>query len=145
MNEEPSKTYVVFRSALFSFAWPKEGPDLAPPWGKDCAAFVKERLRAFDEVTSINGPHQDESAWTLDVILGGERYELHVHWALIGEPPVDCWVIQVYPVMGLIGWLFRRPLQHFSKLLKNVFQTLETTEGISDVQWMNFEEFSNVY
>ncbi len=145
MTSEPTETYVIFRSTLFSFEWPDKDPDIAPPWGEDCAEFIKERLQDFNKSIKIGGPYQAVTDWRITVKLPGERYELYIHWAPIGEPTINYWAIQVCHIKDLLSWLLNRPPQHFPQLLEDLSKMLDSTEGITDVQWMNFDEFSKVY
>src|SRR5439155_10611404 len=78
----------VFQSDFFELPF-SEGVNVT--LGRDLAEYLKKK---FEDIgTQISGPFEDETHWELYTALQDDRFGIAVHWAPIGEPPRDFWVI----------------------------------------------------
>lgn len=136
-----TKPCVVFRSFLVNVDWPNEelGVEAPDDLGRDCAEFLVKSLRSQMSTDQVSDSEPGIWGWCFNVDFDNERYVVFVIGAM-GEPPVDRWIVQVWPV-GFFWWLFRRPRKHLHELLGFIEQALTTTDGISDVSWMTPDEY----
>lgn len=140
-----AKTIAVFRSSLFNVSWPKDAADpTTAPLGKDLADYLKSEFAENGLTTSI--PIEGSDHWVFDVETQGRRFSLIIHWAPMGNPPSDYWVVQLRERVGLIAGLFGRRRSFDCERLHNVLQSvLEADANIQNLEWLDDVEFKRRY
>jgi hypothetical protein len=140
------KSIVVFRSEAFDHSRPKDGSDPnAIPLGRDLADYLKTKLA--ERSIPVRNPIQGTDGWVVDGDLQNIPFSLFVHWAPIGTPPSDHWVIQPQVRRGFLKTLFepRKPSVELEPVISNLASLLSEDTRISDLTWMDEAEFASVY
>ena len=139
------KATVIFRSSRFTAPLSEEQE---PAPGLDCAAALMEALSRRGVFLPSARPIEGEGGWTVDLESeDGTNIALLVHWAPIGEPPEDYWVIQARERKGVLRSLFgkRDTPQQVSEICDVINDVLMSWEGLQKKKWLTDEEFSQVY
>src|ERR1700692_4322840 len=136
------KSIAVFRSAAFDQSWPAEGNPNDVPLGRDLAEYLKTKLA--EQNIPVQNPIQGEGGWIVDGQFQNIPFALFVHWAPVGTPPVDSWVIQPQVRRGIIQSLFgaRKPPEELQPLLTQLNTTLSHDPRINDLVWMDDNQFA---
>jgi hypothetical protein len=140
------KSTGIFRSNLFHLSWPKEPTDPnSPPLGRDLAEHLKTRLTAIG--IKASDPIEGSDYWVLDLEMDGGRSSLIVHWAPIGDPPIDYWVIQPRQRHGLLGSLFGKASasSHLERSCAALRRVLEEDDSVQNLEWLDEAEFKQRY
>ena len=146
--DEDEKIIAIFKSDCFDTSWPDDGTDPnEPPLGKDLAEYFKTRLH--EKGIEVDSPFESEVGWEFFVTIENILYSLLVHWAPIGEPQTDFWVIQPQKQEGCLKGLFGKgrgqkaeDLKPFLKILKPI---VNESKEFTDVEWLSYDEFSAIY
>ncbi len=137
-------TIAIISSNAFDFA----GADIrvSHPAGKDLAEFILNRFNA-NGARQLSDPVAGEEGWTFDVELDSNSYQLFVHWAPIGNPPVNRWVIQPDIRKTLLRTLFgRRTAEHeVQPIVLKLRHLLDSADIIDEVNWVTQKEFASIY
>ena len=91
-------------------------------------------------------PDYGEGGWHLDVEIQGARFSLFIHWAEIGEPSVDSWVIQPGKQTGIVRRLFgRKPsATEFAPICELLHDIVDHNPDFTSVRWVTTEEFKTL-
>lgn len=141
-------TVVVFTSDRFDHSWPTDTKDPNwPPLGQDAAVYVQSKLAEHNIASVPVKPIVGEGGWSWNANLEGTQFRLFLHWAPIGNPPQDAWVIQVRKSVGLLAKVFGRPSTstHSSPLMEVLKRIIEHDPTFQNVQWLTAAEFKPVY
>jgi hypothetical protein len=149
MSPTANTPNVVFLSDLFANSWPTGGEDPNyPPLGEDCANWLRAKLSDRSKLFVVGEPIDGSGGWTMFVQFAREEFEVFVHWAPIGQPPIDAWVIQIAHIRGLLGKLFsrhRKVSPSLELIISELNTILEAEPKIHDIQWLTSEDFRKVY
>ena len=104
---DTSLTIAIVSSNAFDFGRTDIDGEVPTPAGKDIATFILQRLVAAG-ATCLAEPVPGEEGWTFDIELDWGKYRVFVHWAPIGDPPEDRWVVQPDICKPLLRSLFGR-------------------------------------
>lgn len=144
---EPSRgTIAVVSSTSFDFEGPDSEYDEATPPGKEFANFLVKRLVTFGAIC-IGKPVSGEAGWTFDVMIVDTAYRVFVHWAPIGSPPADRWIIQPDICKGVVRALLGRRTtdSEVAPLVVELRRVLDGATEIENVDWITREEFADMY
>ena len=146
MNGKRMKSIAIFRSEAFDHACPKDGSDPnAIPLGRDLADYLKTKFS--ERNIPARNPIQGTDGWVVDGDLENLPFSIFIHWAPIGTPPSDHWVIQPQVRRGFLKPLFgsRDPSEELKPLITNLASLLSEDTRIRDLIWMDKTEFAAVY
>lgn len=147
MSNGPSeKTIAVVTSTSFDFEGPDGDYDETVPPGRAFADFVVNRL-VSNGAKCIANPVPGEEGWTFDVTIVNTPYRVFVHWAPIGNPPTDRWVIQPDVCKGLLRSLVGRRTSdsEVAPIVVELRRALDDAAEIDNVDWITREKFTNMY
>lgn len=140
------KSIALFRSTLFDQSWPANDKDPnAIPLGRDLAEYLQTKLS--EQGIHVQGPIQGDGGWVVDGDFPSTPFSLFVHWAPIGNPPIDRWVIQPHVRRGVFKSLFgaRKPLTKLEPLIGILNATLSQDSRIENLTWMDENQLAAVY
>jgi hypothetical protein len=140
------KSIGIFRSNAFDLSWPKEPTDPnTPPLGRDLAEHLKTRLTAIG--LKASDPIEGSDYWVLDLEMDGGRTSLIIHWAPIGNPPIDYWVVQPQQKRSLLGNPFGKASAslQFEASCAALRRVLEEDGSIQNLEWLDEAEFKQRY
>jgi hypothetical protein len=148
MSSADAKSIVAFTTDYFDRSWPEDGSDPnVPPLGKDAAAYFRRRLSEFGVQVVGSDAVMGEAGWHWDVSIGRDDYGLVVHWAPLGKPPKDYWIIQISKHVGLLPRLLgKKGLPSDVMPVVTVLRRIIDAEPkFGEVRWFTPEEFRVVY
>lgn len=135
----------IVSSDAFDFGNGVCDSDSQLPLGLDFAKYVEEKLLAHG-ASSFSAPVPGEGGWSFDVDINSEKFRVFSHWAPIGNPPVDRWVIQVRSGESFLDSLLRRRRASFNDAIISFLKdALATSEAIEEIQWISHKEFTVLY
>ena len=138
----------VFSSDLFDIPPPPRIHDkAASPLGHDLARLLFTELDkvAVPRITRA-GPVAGEDGWIFWCSLDGRGYSVFVHWAPIGEPPSDHWVVQIDARVGLLrAFLGKRASDDEVAPVREELARILDRPGVRDLRWLTMKEFGRVY
>jgi len=141
------KPIVLFKSNAFDRSWPDVGSDPnEPPLGKDLAESLEQKFATYGVTTNVIV--EATGGWEFEVTLDGEHYIFFVHWAAVGEPPEDFWVVQARKKKGLRKFLLGRsqdPAVNVQPALDLLRCIIENSSDMTDVRWVDANEFAQIY
>lgn len=146
MSTNDRRIIGVLRSECFDFGELGTDSEIYPP-GKDLALFLMNELRNEDCPPTFPHPIQGEGGWHFENEIDGTTYDSFVHWAPIGNPPQDCWVIQPRLRKGVLRTLFghaTRP-DELASLCAVLHRAIDGNDAFTLVEWLNAEEFRAAY
>jgi hypothetical protein len=100
----PRPTAVSFVSDRFDLTWPAGAdPNSSPPWGKDCAEFIAEKLPRHGILVPTEEPEEEDGGWYFRVEINTSKLMVSVNWWPVGSKPErNIWVVQVRPWPSLL-------------------------------------------
>ena len=109
--------------------------------------FLIDKLSATGASIPLKEPMQEEGGWMLSVDIDGQRFSLFVHWAPLGDPPIDFWVIQPGKQKGLFATLFGRKSNHaeLEPICTLLDDVIRKESRLTNVKWVAPEEFARIY
>ena len=139
-------TIAIVTSSNFDFGAANVDSEGTAPPGSDFAEFVESLLLAHGAKrlgTAVPG----EGGWTFDVGIGDRQFRVFVHWAPIGVPPADRWVIQSDICKPLLRSLFgRKTADHeIEPIVRELRRVLDDATRIEEVVWVSKEDFASMY
>ena len=139
------KAIAIFRSSAFNLSWPKEGSDPnKPALGRDLAEHLRNRFAKIGLSTS--NPIEGSDHWVLDLEMQGRRLSMVVHWAPIGNPPIDYWVVQPQERLGIVASLLRKQKEFdFEPLRSALKRVLEEDANVQALEWLDDADFRQRY
>jgi len=139
-------TALLFRSDHFDLSWPKNvEPKEGDPWGKDCAAFLAERLPRHGAEVPNPELYWGEGGWYLDAVVGSAKFNLFVVWWPVGKPAKEYWTIQIRERRGLWGRLLgRRASGQAWKVIRAAVEGALSEVSFEDARWLTPDELSSV-
>ncbi len=145
MSEGTLKTIVVLRSNQFNFSETED--DGSPPAGKAVATYIMHAMSNHGCPALFDDPVSGEGGWSWVAEVGRIRFTLFVHWAPIGEPPQDCWVVQPGLMKGIFRTLFGRATkpEELTPVCDILHRVLDTNPAFSSVEWLTMDEFREAY
>jgi hypothetical protein len=148
-ESERNRPIVIFQSDLFDNSWPSTSDANWPPAGKDAALFFLEKLVASGFVALDDSPFIDKDGWLARLRWGDNNvYAFVVHWAAIGEPPEDYWVVQTAKEhQGFIQYLRWKKATDETLPICNILREIikEQAGYFSNVRWLSMKEFCCIY
>jgi hypothetical protein len=143
------KTVVSFVTGKFDLSWPKGAdPALAPPWGKDCAAFLAQQLPRFGLRVPSPEPDEQEGGWYLKVAsASGAELMVFVSWWPVGSKPErNLWVVQVRPWPSFLPAFLRRKVsdEDYRAVCEAIDKVITADIQSTEVRWLSKEEFSKL-
>ena len=146
MTTSGQPVVAIVSSSAFDFGGENYDPDSSLPLGSDFAKYVEGRLIAHG-TSSLSSPVPGEGGWSFDVGFNSGKFGLFVHWAPIGNPPTDRWVIQLRSnESSLESLLGRRDVRlRASDIVSFLQSALATSKEIEGVQWVSNREFALLY
>lgn len=148
MSTFDTKRVVAFTTDDFDLSWPQgEDDPNVPPLGKDAAAFFRRKLSEFGVQVIGNEAVMGESGWHWNVSVGKDKFSLVIHWAPIGKPPKDFWVLQISKDVGLFAGLFGKTgsSDEVMPVVTVIKRIIEDEPRFNNVRWLTLEEFRSVY
>jgi hypothetical protein len=143
---KPHGTVAMIESRAFEFEKPNETNSGSEPEGQSFADFVAKQLVASGgRMTSKPVPGED--GWSFDVELDARVYRFFVHWAPIGNPPSDRWIIQTDVRKSLLGSLIAKKTVEadISTAVDILHTQLSNASEIDEMTWLTAEEFAHMY
>jgi hypothetical protein len=139
-------TIAIVDSTAFDFDGPNGSFDESVPAGQSFALFVEQRLSANGSKTASE-PVSGEEGWTFDAELDDNVYRIFVHWAPIGDPPRDRWIIQTDVRKSLLRSLVGGKTVEADILtaLNLLHRVLTAASEIDEITWITNEEFVEMY
>lgn len=143
---DESATIAIVASGAFDYGQVDLDAEFQTPAGNDLATFIVGKLVKAGAKCLVE-PVFGEEGWTFDVEVHGDQYRVFVHWAPIGRPPTDRWVIQPDVRKPLLRSLFGRKTanQEVQPLVRELRRVLESSAEIDEVNWISKEEFASMY
>jgi len=143
---DSTETVAIVASSNFDYGPADVDSEVSAPAGKDFAEFVERHLVAHGAkrlATAVTG----EEGWTFDVDIRGKRFRVFVHWAPIGDPPADRWVIQSDICKPLFRSLFERKTadHEIEPIVRELRRVLDDASEIEEVIWVSQKEFRSMY
>ena len=148
MSSFDTKSIVAFTTDYFDQSWPSgEDDPNVPPLGKDAAAYFIRRLSELGVQVLGKEAVVGESGWHWNISIGKDKYALVIHWAPIGKPPKDFWIIQISEDASLFGRLIgKKSLPgDATPVVSAIRRIIDDEPRFSDVRWLTPEEFRSVY
>jgi len=144
INDE--RTVAILQSDRFPYRNSGDDPKESPP-GRDLAVFLMHEMSTRGFAPTFATPIQGEGGWHWDGDLDNKSFNLFVHWAWIGNPPRDCWVIQPDLRKGVLRTMFGKPARpdELAPICELLHSVLDHNAVFSSVQWLTDEEFRKVY
>jgi hypothetical protein len=134
----------VFDSDAFSREWQDSNGEHV--WGQDCALYLRKEIESTAGWSVDAAVSLEDDGWAFDARLGPASYGLFVHWAPIGSPPRDLWVVQLYRKVGFIKEILKsKERDEVEELAGVVDHILSNDERIRDLRWYTFDEFRKIY
>jgi hypothetical protein len=109
--------------------------------------YLKGKLLSKGFAVPDYDPVEGGEGWQLKVDKDGGAYSLFVMWAPLGDPPIDYWVIQVSPRRSLIKQFLgkSRDASNEAYLKEELEKVVRNVENVSDIRWLNDEQFRSEY
>jgi hypothetical protein len=148
MLDEEQGTIVVFSTDRFDLSWPSAAGDPNyPPRGRDAAVYFQRKLSERGMTSIGSEPVMGECGWHWSVASGKATIDLVLHWAPIGSPRRDCWVIQSKVHIGLFGRLIGGKVQtdELTSLCAVLKSIIESESDLANVRWLTPDEFRSIY
>ena len=145
-SRKPGGTIAIIKSTAFDFEGPNGSFDESLPPGQSFAAFLEQRLIACG-ARLVSKQVPGEEGWSFDVELHARVYRFFIHWAPIGDPPSDRWIIQTSICKGLLHSLVGGATieRDVSTVLDILHQQMSNASEIEEITWITNEEFSELY
>ena len=141
------KPIVLFKSDAFDRSWPAADSDPnQPPLGKDLADSLKQNFAAHG--VNAKPTVEGTGGWEFEATIARDQYIFFVLWAAVGDPPEDFWVVQTRKKQGLIKSLFGKtpdPAPDLQPALGLLRRIIESSSQITDVRWVDANEFAQIY
>jgi hypothetical protein len=133
------ESVVIFKSDQF------DADASSASLGLDCAEYILAKLLNRDDVSLSQPPSHGDAHWTMGIKLRSHQFGLHILWAPVGKPQAyeDYWVVQLNESTGLK--LPGRSSISMTLLKTILDDLLKQDPGITDVRWLNDEEFRKLY
>ena len=143
---ESAATIAIVASSNFDYGPADIDSEASAPAGRDFAEFLERRLLAHGaKRLAMAVPGED--GWTFDLEVGGKRFRVFVHWAPIGDPPADRWIVQSNICKPLFQSLFGgKTADHKIELIvRELRRILDDASEIEEVVWVSRKEFALMY
>jgi len=138
---------VVFATDLFDQSWPSQGDPNFPPLGEDAAVYFCRKLGVLQVEVLENTPLMGEGGWHWTARIGRNVYCVFLHWAAIGRPETEFWVIQLDRKRGILNRVFAGDDAScdMSAMVAVHSQIIGGEPRFHDVQWLTAAQFAQVY
>ena len=141
------KSVVIFKSGLFDQSWPNDNGDPnTPPLGRDLAEHFGRGMAVFS--VDVKVAIEATGGWELEVEINGRVFIFFFHWAPIGDPEDEYWVVQPRLKRKLATTLFKkRPnlTQDLEPAVDLLRKVIDTSSEFTNVQWFDLDEFRQIY
>ncbi len=140
-----AETIAIIKSDKFDFGL----ADLYDPEAPPGYAFVSYLIESLQRKGGklVCEPVAGEEGWTFDLTTGGKDYRAFVHWAPIGNPPSNRWVVQPRIRRTLLGTIFGTKSQSsdLAPIVDLLHESLADLAVIESVRWISDSEFASIY
>lgn len=143
-----AKSIVAFTTDCFDLSWPAgDGDPNGPPLGRDAAEYFIRRLSESGVSVVGNEAVMGEGGWHWNVVIDADVYLFALHWAPIGEPERDFWIIQIRKDAGLLRRLFGKqfPPEEMLPAADAIKRIIDDEPRFTDVGWLTPAEFRSIY
>jgi len=146
MADSNVRSVVVFESAQIQQLRTRSSAEEFIRVSKNIVDLIRREVEKHGGKT-VSNPVPGEGGWTWHVRIKAQEFGVFLHWAPIGNPPRDSWVVQTGTRQSLFSAIFGRPAPETAlvPIVERLRDVVNEDHGFSNIRWLTRDEFRMAY